>query len=201
MAVKKFLDDVGVSHLWSKIKELIEDTAYTHPETSGNKHIPSGGSEGQILKWSEDGTAIWGEDEGVRLENIVLSSTLLASDWTGSESPYTNTIVMSDSNVDNYEVGYIELSNTATDDQQEALVDAEIGSDMDYDKDTRSITFYAYGEKPTVDIPLQVTFSASMDIVENVEYIENGGTGGNNISFGTEPNNPNHNQIWFEVNE
>lgn len=37
------------------------DTKYTHPATSGNKHIPDGGSSGQILKWSADGTAAWGE--------------------------------------------------------------------------------------------------------------------------------------------
>lgn len=35
------------------------DTIYTHPINSGNKHIPSGGSSGQILKWEEDGTAKW----------------------------------------------------------------------------------------------------------------------------------------------
>lgn len=38
------------------------DTKYTHPTTSGNKHIPSGGSEGQILRWASDGTAVWGND-------------------------------------------------------------------------------------------------------------------------------------------
>ena len=38
------------------------DTKYTHPTTSGNKHIPSGGASGQILRWSADGTAVWGED-------------------------------------------------------------------------------------------------------------------------------------------
>jgi len=35
---------------------------YSHPTTSGNKHIPSGGSSGQILRWSADGTAVWGND-------------------------------------------------------------------------------------------------------------------------------------------
>jgi len=34
-------------------------TTYTHPTTSGNKHIPSGGSSGQFLGWSADGTAAW----------------------------------------------------------------------------------------------------------------------------------------------
>lgn len=38
------------------------NTVYTHPTTSGNKHIPSGGSSGQILRWSADGTAVWGAD-------------------------------------------------------------------------------------------------------------------------------------------
>lgn len=44
-------------------KFLCEDASwkvpYTHPTTSGNKHIPSGGSSGQFLGWSADGTAAW----------------------------------------------------------------------------------------------------------------------------------------------
>ena len=32
---------------------------YIHPSSSGNKHIPSGGSAGQILRWSSAGTAEW----------------------------------------------------------------------------------------------------------------------------------------------
>lgn len=35
---------------------------YVHPSTAGNKHIPSGGSSGQILRWSANGTATWGAD-------------------------------------------------------------------------------------------------------------------------------------------
>lgn len=34
---------------------------YTHPTSSGNKHIPSGGSSGKVLRWSADGTAEWGD--------------------------------------------------------------------------------------------------------------------------------------------
>ena len=34
---------------------------YVHPTSSGNKHIPSGGSSGQILRWGADGTAVWEE--------------------------------------------------------------------------------------------------------------------------------------------
>ena len=32
---------------------------YVHPTTAGNKHIPSGGSSGQILGYASDGTAQW----------------------------------------------------------------------------------------------------------------------------------------------
>ncbi len=35
---------------------------YTHPTTDGNKHIPSGGSSGQFLKYSSAGTAVWASD-------------------------------------------------------------------------------------------------------------------------------------------
>lgn len=45
-----------------KITIAAKDTVYTHPTTSGNKHIPAGGSSGQILRWSADGTAVWGAD-------------------------------------------------------------------------------------------------------------------------------------------
>lgn len=41
---------------------LFTDTVYTHPTTAGNKHIPSGGSAGQILRWDSNGTAIWGNE-------------------------------------------------------------------------------------------------------------------------------------------
>lgn len=55
------------------------DTVYTHPTTSGNKHIPGGGSSGQILKWSADGTATWGNEESASLatttSNGLMSST------------------------------------------------------------------------------------------------------------------------------
>lgn len=38
---------------------------YVHPSTSGNRHIPSGGASGKILRWSSDGTAVWGDESKV----------------------------------------------------------------------------------------------------------------------------------------
>ena len=46
------------------------DTVYTHPTTAGNKHIPSGGSSGQILKWSASGTAVWGTIDALTESDI-----------------------------------------------------------------------------------------------------------------------------------
>ena len=34
-------------------------TMYTHPTSAGNKHIPTGGSSNQFLKYSSSGTAVW----------------------------------------------------------------------------------------------------------------------------------------------
>ena len=51
---------------------------YTHPTSSGNKHIPSGGSSGQILRWSADGTAAWGSDNNTTYSNFKGASTSAA---------------------------------------------------------------------------------------------------------------------------
>lgn len=53
--------------------------AYTHPTTSGNKHIPSGGSSGQILRWSADGTAVWGADNNTTYSAATTSAAGLMS--------------------------------------------------------------------------------------------------------------------------
>ena len=53
-------DDSG--NLYVNVPWTDTNTVYTHPTSSGNKHIPSGGSSGQILRWSADGTAAWGSD-------------------------------------------------------------------------------------------------------------------------------------------
>lgn len=55
------------------------DTVYTHPTTSGYKHIPSGGSSGQILRWSADGTAVWGSDNNTTYSEATSSAAGLMS--------------------------------------------------------------------------------------------------------------------------
>ena len=68
------------------------DTVYTHPTTSGNKHIPAGGSSGQVLKWSADGTATWGTDNdttysagtGISLSGTTFSNSGVRAISTGT---------------------------------------------------------------------------------------------------------------------
>lgn len=70
--------------------------AYTHPTTSGNKHIPSGGSSGQILRWSADGTATWGWDStGINREFGQALSVSSGTTWTyyGNASKFYNVTV------------------------------------------------------------------------------------------------------------
>lgn len=52
---------------------------YVHPTTSGNKHIPAGGSSGQILRWASDGTAQWGNDNNTTYSVATSSSNGLMS--------------------------------------------------------------------------------------------------------------------------
>lgn len=55
------------------------NTVYTHPTTEGNKHIPSGGSSGQILRWSSAGTAVWGNDNNTTYSNATTTTSGLMS--------------------------------------------------------------------------------------------------------------------------
>lgn len=103
--IKKYIDENGLLYFWTKLKTLIGGkvdkidgkglstndyttteknkldglTNYTHPTTSGNKHIPAGGSSGQILRWSADGTAAWGNDNNTTYSVATTSANGLMS--------------------------------------------------------------------------------------------------------------------------
>jgi len=80
---KSVLDGTTASYTTAEKTKLagIADGAnkYTHPTTSGNKHIPSGGSSGQILRWSADGTAVWGADNNTTYSDATQSAHGLMS--------------------------------------------------------------------------------------------------------------------------
>lgn len=75
---KSVLDGTTASYTTVEKTKLagIADGAnkYVHPTTSGNKHIPSGGSSGQILRWSADGTAVWGADNNTTYSDATQSA-------------------------------------------------------------------------------------------------------------------------------
>ena len=58
-------------------------TAYTHPTTAGNKHIPTGGTVGQLLVNSASGTAVW-----TSLSDITIPVNSIA-DYTGPTASAT----------------------------------------------------------------------------------------------------------------
>lgn len=51
------LDDSGKAYV--NVPWTDTNTVYTHPTSAGNKHIPAGGSAGQVLVYSSAGTAAW----------------------------------------------------------------------------------------------------------------------------------------------
>ena len=80
------------------------NTVYTHPTTAGNKHIPTGGSAGQFLKYSASGTAVWAADNNT---NTQLSDTYVIGLFTGGTNvsiASNGTISSTDTNT-TYSVG------------------------------------------------------------------------------------------------
>ena len=71
------------------------DTVYSHPTSSGNKHIPSGGSSGQILRWAADGTATWGSDNNTIYNTGTTSVSGLTKLYTGTGSSTDGTMPQS----------------------------------------------------------------------------------------------------------
>ena len=73
---------------------------YVHPTTSGNKHIPSGGSSGKILGWSANGTAAWIDpaSSGGAVDAVYIGSTEYAPDANGKVTlpTYPTTLPASD---------------------------------------------------------------------------------------------------------
>lgn len=68
---------------------------YTHPTTAGNKHIPSGGANGQFLKYSSSGTVVWVTPATGDIQNLnnilegkvdkVTNKQLSTEDYTSTE--------------------------------------------------------------------------------------------------------------------
>ena len=95
------------------------DTIYTHPTTSGNKHIPSGGKSGQFLKWSADGTAVWSEDNNTTYSKATIEKDGLMSSTDKTKldgiSDSADSVSFTRSLTSGTKVGTININGTNTD--------------------------------------------------------------------------------------
>ena len=82
------LSGAPTENLHAATKKYVDDNKYTHPTTSGNKHIPSGGSSGQFLGWDSDGTAKWVNNPNVDTKvNVVARGTTKSYLMADTTSP------------------------------------------------------------------------------------------------------------------
>lgn len=77
---------------------------YVHPTTSGNKHIPAGGALGQILTFSEDGTAQWA-DTSTKLEEQFNALNTAQEELQKEQQSLRKQVTELSSNVDLYSYG------------------------------------------------------------------------------------------------
>jgi hypothetical protein len=85
------------------------------------------------------------------LKSKSYTATLTAAGWTGSSAPYTQTVTVS--GLPAGAKGTVGLADAATDEQYEAAVAAMLRKTA---QASNSITIKAYGEKPSVNIPIVV---------------------------------------------
>ena len=77
---------------------------YVHPTTSGNKHIPAGGASGQILTFSEDGTAQWA-DTSTKLQEQFNTLNTAWEELQKEQESLGKQVAELSSNVDLYSYG------------------------------------------------------------------------------------------------
>lgn len=82
---------------------------------------------------------------------VSIETTLLAADWVGSSIPYTQDVFSSSISADSQ--GVVTVSESATDAQFQEAAASTLRKTAQSDG---RITIKAYGNKPTVDIPITI---------------------------------------------
>jgi hypothetical protein len=153
---------------------------YTHPTTAGNKHIPSGGSNGKILGYDSDGAAKWIDPPaGVEIANNLTTTVAgkaldatqgkaladLVSTKSGKSVTATVSLTAAGWVGDNapYTRTYSNAAITATnpielfappDITVEQLEELQAANIQGGTQSAGSIVLRAFGEKPAIDIPV-----------------------------------------------
>lgn len=133
---------------------------YTSPNYTFDVNEETGNLEWEINDPSYDNNIVQIIEKVTEVESSVSNKankstvetvTVVASDWIGDDAPYTNSISVSGVSADNF----IEVltPSSVTDEQYAAYSSANITKITQSDN---SITLYAYGIKPTIDLPITV---------------------------------------------
>ena len=85
-----------------------------------------------------------------QLNSNTIEYTLLNSNWIGDSIPYSYTI--SNDNITSTNIIDL-IFNPNTEELKDVLVDTEISG---YSQEEGSITIYAWGNKPNIDIPITI---------------------------------------------
>jgi hypothetical protein len=97
----------------------------------------------------------WGandiNDLNAKINSVVEDKVLASTDWVGSTAPFTYTLTVSDVTLTSNQEILPGLNITAT--ELEALQGANL---QDGGQTNGSITIKAFGEKPTINIPIRV---------------------------------------------
>lgn len=104
-----------------------------------------------VLTISSNTNSIASLDSDKASKPLIVNTSLLATAWVGSSAPYTLDLTVS--GVTATSIQEIALASGVTSAQLDAFSNAKI---IDNGQATDTISFKAYGTKPTIDIPLTV---------------------------------------------
>ena len=124
---------------------------YVHPATHSAEMIDETDTRKFVTPAEK---AAW---NGKVVKSTIQMATLLASGWTGSTVPYTYTLSLTGVTVTS--MNEIMLTTSATQAQVEAMQAANI---TDGGQAANSITLKAWGDKPTIDIPIRVVIRGDL---------------------------------------
>ena len=147
--------------------------AYAHPTSAGNKHIPSGGSSGDYLKYSSSGTAVWSS-----LASDAPSyshPTHPGDDFSQDTGALTGANVVSDIdiNLTTDTLGHVTDANCTIATRALTLTDLGIGSGNDVQFDSLGIGTAATGTTGEIRATDNITayYSSDKRLKENIKEI------------------------------